>query len=79
MRVLIKVVNSDSYEVEKNKDYETVMSEIHLAQKDKLFYEFKDVNSRKITLNVNHIVSVVEEKEKPKVKPMGVQGIPRRR
>lgn len=78
MSILINVVNSEPYEVEKDKDYETVILEIHLAQRDKLFYEFKDIDNRRITLNVNYIISVVEQGEKHKIKPIGIQGIPRK-
>ena len=78
MRILINVVNSEPYEVEKGKDYETVILEIHLAQKDKFFYEFKDIDNRRVTLNVNYIVSVVEQGEEYKMKPIGIQAIPRK-
>ena len=75
MRVLIKAVNSDFYEVEKNKDYETVLSEIHLAQQEKTLYQFKDIKNKRVALNVNNIVSIIEEREEPRIPSIGIQGI----
>lgn len=79
MTIFIKAIESEVYEVKKDISYETIISEIESSKNKNTFFRFKDTNNRDITLNVEHITSIIQEnKNRGNIGPI-MQGVKRRK
>lgn len=69
--ILLKTIDGEKYELKTKQNYEEVLSEIYSSKKENGFYSFEDHDNsnKRITVNINHIVSIIEEYEKPYIKP----------